>query len=96
MVINYDIPETASNEPDPETYLHRIGRTGRFGRVGVAITFVHDQKSWTQLASIAQVFQCEIVPLPTDDWEKVEQDIKKIIKNKRAGASTEDMQMASS
>ncbi|MCS6801791.1 MAG: DEAD/DEAH box helicase [Chloroflexota bacterium] len=33
-VINYDIPE------DPEAYVHRIGRTGRAGHYGVAITFV--------------------------------------------------------
>ena len=34
LVINYDIPI------DKESYLHRIGRTGRFGRKGVAINFV--------------------------------------------------------
>ena len=33
-VINYDIPD------DPENYLHRIGRTGRMGKDGVAYTFV--------------------------------------------------------
>ncbi|MBW1806602.1 MAG: DEAD/DEAH box helicase [Deltaproteobacteria bacterium] len=33
-VINYDIPN------DPEAYVHRIGRTGRMGRLGLAITFV--------------------------------------------------------
>src|SRR5262249_26278256 len=33
-VINYDIPE------DPENYLHRIGRTGRMGKDGVAYLFV--------------------------------------------------------
>lgn len=33
-VINYDIPE------DPESYVHRIGRTARAGRPGIAITFV--------------------------------------------------------
>ena len=33
-VVNYDIPN------DPETYLHRIGRTGRAGKEGVAISFV--------------------------------------------------------
>ncbi|MBI3998844.1 MAG: DEAD/DEAH box helicase [Armatimonadetes bacterium] len=33
-VINYDMPE------DPETYIHRIGRTARAGRSGEAITFV--------------------------------------------------------
>ncbi len=33
-IINYDIPV------DPEVYVHRIGRTGRMGAMGVAITFV--------------------------------------------------------
>ena len=33
-VLNYDIPE------DADTYIHRIGRTGRMGREGTAITFV--------------------------------------------------------
>jgi Superfamily II DNA and RNA helicases len=33
-VVNYDIPN------DPETYLHRIGRTGRAGKEGMAISFV--------------------------------------------------------
>jgi ATP-dependent RNA helicase RhlE len=33
-VINYDMPDT------PETYTHRIGRTGRAARTGVAFTFV--------------------------------------------------------
>jgi ATP-dependent RNA helicase DDX19/DBP5 len=44
-------------EADPETYLHRIGRTGRFGRVGVALTFVHDKQSWQQLHDIATYFK---------------------------------------
>ncbi|KAM1040140.1 hypothetical protein ACFX2I_029383 [Malus domestica] len=34
LVINYDLPN------QPENYLHRIGRSGRFGRKGVAINFV--------------------------------------------------------
>lgn len=33
-IINYDLPE------DPENYVHRIGRTGRMGNDGVALTFV--------------------------------------------------------
>src|ERR1700754_1819438 len=41
-VINYDCPE------DPETYTHRIGRTGRAGATGVAVTFVDwdDMPRW--------------------------------------------------
>ena len=38
QVVNFDAPE------DRETYVHRIGRTGRAGRTGVGVTFVmHDQ-----------------------------------------------------
>ena len=33
-VYNYDIPQ------DPESYVHRIGRTGRAGKTGQSITFV--------------------------------------------------------
>lgn len=35
------MPVTRDGYPDFETYLHRIGRTGRFGRPGVAIDFVN-------------------------------------------------------
>ena len=41
LVINYDVPAQGKT-PDPETYLHRIGRTGRFGTKGVAVT-LHDR-----------------------------------------------------
>jgi superfamily II DNA/RNA helicase len=34
LVINYDLP------PNKETYIHRIGRCGRFDKKGVAITMV--------------------------------------------------------
>lgn len=37
-VINYDIPY------DPESYVHRIGRTGRAGREGVAILFIEPRE----------------------------------------------------
>ena len=41
LVINYDVPQKKMGGKicgDPETYLHRIGRTGRFGKTGVALT----------------------------------------------------------
>jgi ATP-dependent RNA helicase DDX19/DBP5 len=91
MVINYDVPTKVNGEPDPETYLHRIGRTGRFGRVGVALSFVHDRKSWSNLTSIANYFKTDLHPLDVNDWDSVEEEIKKIIKSSRAGKSTEEM-----
>ena len=41
LVVNYDVP-TERNGRDPafETYLHRIGRSGRFGRKGAAFNLV--------------------------------------------------------
>jgi ATP-dependent RNA helicase DDX19/DBP5 len=56
MVINYDIPVDKDGAPDFETYLHRIGRTGRFGRKGTAINLISDQKSVEILAAIESHF----------------------------------------
>jgi ATP-dependent RNA helicase DeaD len=44
-VINYSIPQ------NPEAYVHRIGRTGRAGKSGIAITFV-TPREYTQLRLI--------------------------------------------
>jgi superfamily II DNA/RNA helicase len=41
LVINYDVPvEKDHRTPAYETYLHRIGRSGRFGRKGAAFNLV--------------------------------------------------------
>ncbi|OZJ03424.1 hypothetical protein BZG36_03583 [Bifiguratus adelaidae] len=80
-VINYDIPlDRNSNNPDFETYLHRIGRTGRFGRKGISINFVHDDRSYEQMMEIQNYFGKEIVKVPTDDVELMEKTLKKYLK----------------
>lgn len=56
LVVNYDVPVDKDGEPDFETYLHRIGRTGRFGRKGTAINLVGDQRSIEILAAIEAHF----------------------------------------
>ena len=38
IVINYDMPDCS------DTYLHRVGRAGRFGTKGLAITFVASEE----------------------------------------------------
>ncbi|GBL49368.1 ATP-dependent_RNA_helicase_DHH1 [Candidozyma auris] len=57
VVINFDFPKTA------ETYLHRIGRSGRFGHLGLAINLM----SWNDrynLYKIEQELGTEIKPIP--------------------------------
>lgn len=56
LVVNYDPPVDKRGNPDFETYLHRIGRTGRFGRKGTAINLISDQKSIETLAAIEAHF----------------------------------------
>lgn len=81
MVVNYDLPTLQNGQADPSTYIHRIGRTGRFGRKGVAISFVHDKKSYTVLSSIQKYFgDIEMTRIPTDDWDEVEKIVKKTLK----------------
>lgn len=57
IVINYDIPRYR------EVYIHRIGRSGRFGRKGIAINFV-TEREYDNLKDIQDFYQTEIVPLP--------------------------------
>ena len=78
LVVNFDLPVDARGEPDPETYLHRIGRTGRFGRNGVTINFVHDRRSMTILQYIERFFGRTIQKIPTDDVEEIEKRLSTI------------------
>jgi len=59
IVINYDIPLKI------ESYIHRIGRSGRHGRNGTAINFAigNDLK---RLNELERYYQTKIDPLPRD------------------------------
>ncbi|AIO01664.1 ATP-dependent DEAD-box RNA helicase, putative [Leishmania panamensis] len=59
VVINFDFPKYA------ETYLHRIGRSGRFGHLGVAINFVTYDDRYN-VYRIEQELDTEIKPIPAD------------------------------
>jgi translation initiation factor 4A len=59
LVINYDMPKY------PQTYIHRIGRSGRFGRKGSAINFV-TKKEKNILTFIQKMYNTDIIPLPYD------------------------------
>jgi ATP-dependent RNA helicase DeaD len=61
-VINYDIPE------DPEVYIHRIGRTARAGREGVAWTLVTPEQG-ALLTNVEMLANIEIPQQVYDDFE---------------------------
>lgn len=71
LVVNYDIP-VERNAPTPayETYLHRIGRSGRFGRKGAAFNLTTGGLERKLLDQIETYFKHEIGSVPHDDEDK--------------------------
>jgi len=59
LVINYDLPLSK------EKYIHRIGRSGRFGRKGVAINFV-TPTDYKFLQEVEKYYNTEVVEMPLD------------------------------
>ena len=57
LVINFDLPR------EKETYIHRIGRSGRYGRKGVAINLINDREIDT-LKSIEEFYDTQILEMP--------------------------------
>jgi ATP-dependent RNA helicase DDX19/DBP5 len=53
----------------------------------VAISFVANRGEWEMLRKIQEHFGCNIERIDTNDWDEVEQIIKKTIKSTRAQSS---------
>jgi len=60
IVINYDMPDKA------DTYLHRVGRSGRFGTKGLAVTFVSSEDDTKVLEKIQERFEVNVPELPDE------------------------------
>merc|ERR1711963_856745 len=59
IVINYDMPD------DSDSYLHRVGRAGRFGTKGLAITFSAGDDDAAVLKKVQERFQVNIGEMPS-------------------------------
>merc|ERR1712084_26279 len=59
LVINFDLPRQMEN------YLHRIGRSGRFGRKGVAINFVTNADV-RNMQDIERHYETQVEEMPAD------------------------------
>lgn len=64
VVVNFDFPRNS------ETYLHRIGRSGRFGHLGLAINMVTDDDKG-DLCKIEKELGTDIKPIPKDIDKKL-------------------------
>jgi len=60
VVFNYDMPE------DEDTYLHRVGRAGRFGTKGLAISFVSTDDDRAVMEKVRKQFVVKLPELPDE------------------------------
>ena len=62
LVINYDVPKK------PDQYIHRVGRSGRYGKLGVAITLVTKSDiDIRRMSNVEKVFKVKFINLPPLD-----------------------------
>merc|ERR1712157_416397 len=59
IVINYDMPE------ESDSYLHRVGRAGRFGTKGLALSFVSTDEDDDVLQKVQERFEVNIGEMPS-------------------------------
>jgi len=59
VVINFDFPRSSN------TYLHRIGRSGRFGNLGLSVNFITNEDRHN-LCKIETELNTEVLPVPTE------------------------------
>lgn len=87
LVINYTLPikigpdtDRSKREVDLETYLHRVGRTGRFGDSGIALNFVNSEQEQSMLDEITNYYKNSITELNLDNLNKLNEELAKIDK----------------
>jgi len=67
LLINFCLAANFSlvySSQDSDCYLHRVGRAGRFGTKGLAITFVGDDKDAEILKKVQERFEVNIGEMP--------------------------------
>jgi ATP-dependent RNA helicase DDX19/DBP5 len=78
LVINFDLPLTRDGRPDAETYLHRVGRTARYNKPGLAINFVHDDFSAQTLRIIENTYSLTITTISPDQLSDVGEKLERM------------------
>jgi ATP-dependent RNA helicase DDX19/DBP5 len=78
VVINLDPPlrrDDTERRADPMSYLHRIGRTGRYGRRGIAVNIVSDKLSQNAYMEIQEYFNRKIKSI---EIGKLSEEVQKV------------------
>lgn len=71
LIVNYDLPMIKGGyEPDLDVYLHRSGRTGRFGRKGITLNMIDSDRSFQTLKQIQKHWDVTIDKLDVSGLEK--------------------------
>ena len=85
LVVNYSLPlkffddKTAHRrEVDFETYLHRVGRTGRFGDRGIAINLVDKEKDSELIKQIQDHYKNNIREINASELKDINNILKEI------------------
>ncbi|KAH8039884.1 hypothetical protein HPB51_009140 [Rhipicephalus microplus] len=76
VVINFDLPVDMKGRADCETYLHRIGRTGRFGKSGFAVNLVEGSRGLQVIKQIEEHFARTIKKLDFKDLDQLESMVR--------------------
>lgn len=63
---------------DPETYLHRVGRTGRFGDRGICVNFITSDREMGYLNQISTYYQINMKEIPADNLEELNKMLAEI------------------
>jgi ATP-dependent RNA helicase DDX19/DBP5 len=75
LVINLDLPfifdKERKNEIDLETYLHRVGRTGRFGDKGIALNIVENEHDQQELQKIQSEYGINFFEITLENYGEV-------------------------
>ena len=81
LVVNYDMPQKrlkdGSYDVDYETYLHRIGRTERFGTSGISINLICGKKDMEYMMKLENYYKTKIEKMGTMD--ELEKDLNKCV-----------------
>eukprot|EP01018_Ginkgo_biloba_P020763 Gb_07267 [translate_table: standard] len=78
LIVNFDLPvkNDPPREPNYEVYLHRIGRSGRFGRKGAAFNFLVTPRDEENMTKIERHFQRHTTEVPWDNEDAFENALK--------------------